>query len=339
MLSIEELLDIIKHLNLLDRTSFSMTSHRHKRLVNSTILPSVIQLLSQFTSEPMAFLQLLWSNNAIIGGPIALAALFPNEEPRPDQKLHIYVPAFDNQNFLEALRDQHNYQMTGAFRLKAKHFIQNSVEKVIRLRNANNATISVLFSRDHTALTPIFHLSATHNMNFISAHGIYCAYPHFTFAKNTILHPKSIYNIKMNQEVGKVIERYTSYGLKVYQSFKSLSVDHPHSRCRIDIQCPHLLRTLYDKHGFFAPMDFPMTSSLRPNQLSYNEDNGVVWNLGGEGCEAHMTTNDSFVVSTWLSGGKYIYSPLQLETTTKLKYIIYIAVPTRFGILEDEIDE
>ncbi len=304
-LSNEEIFDILKHLNLIDRMSFAMTSHRHKTIVHGTVLHFVMQLLRRFTFQTMAFLQLLWLNNAIIGGSIALAALYIDEEPRPDLKLHLFIPAFDNKDFIETLTDEYDYEIIEVRRIKARHFIESSVKKIIHLRNANHATIYVFFSRDDSALTPIFHLPATHHMNFISAYGIYCAYPHFTFAKDTILHPKAVYNTKTNEDVGQMMERYISDGLNVYTSFKSLSVDQPHDRCRLDIRCPHLIRTLYDKHGFFVPLELPITTILRPNKVAYNCENGVVWNIGGEGCESGMTPNDSFVMTTWLHGSKH----------------------------------
>jgi hypothetical protein len=301
LLSNEEIYAIIDHLNINDRLSFSSTCYRYKSHVERSLLATVMDILQHFTSNTSLFFQLMWSNNLVIGGPMVLAALFPGEGFMGKKDLHLYVPDYTSRTFTDTLRIQHGYKPKGTYKIKQHHFVKNAVQRVEKYENAKGAIIRIFYSRDQSALTPIFHLSATHNMNFISAYGIYCAYPRLTLSKNTVLHPKALSSFASNDTLGVITERYSSYGFQVHYSFKHLSEDH---KCGTDIHCPHITRSLYDKHGLFLAFQHPMTASHHLQNIAYNAEHGVVWSLGGDGCDDSIPRNDAFVVTTWLHGSK-----------------------------------
>ncbi len=339
LLSNEEVFEVISHLNIIDRISLSKTSTRHKALVEAAALPTVLNLLKRFTPKPSDLLRLIWSNSAVIGGPIAYTSLFPTEEPKEGNKLHIFVPASTQRSFLEALKTEFHFQFTDYQQIKTKHFIQHSIKKVLRLQNTQKATITIYYSTEDSALFPIFHLSSTHDMNFISAYGIYCAYPLFTLHKRTIIHPKAISKHRHDGEMQRVIDQYTSYGLQVHQSFQDLPHSQPKHLCRTDIQCPHLIRSLYDKHGLFIQFKYDITQTFLSNKIAYNET-GVVWSLGGEECDIDMIVNEAFVKTTWLNNGKFNVITIfyQRLIITIKKNNINIVGPSRFQTLEEESD-
>ncbi|KAK7001021.1 hypothetical protein R3P38DRAFT_3217786 [Favolaschia claudopus] len=141
--------------------------------------------------------------------------------------------------------------------------------------------IHLIVAASENAASLVFNFHATIDMNFLSGHGLFCAYPQLTFNNKSYTNPGAADTI----EGGTTLTRL-AYKLKTrHIGHKPDLLSHKEWRehvCGTDRNCPTTLRSLYDGTSMFIPLSSTNTESASPTV--YDGMETVVWCLGGPPC-------------------------------------------------------
>lgn len=202
---------VLDFLNLRDVLSFGNSSRSNKFYVRNYLKRRRYGMLGGLLNDTSAFLQVMRLTGAVISGSWALAfimGLGDGENWLP-KDLDLYVAGGQACKILLGhLMECHDYDLLGGYYTDDIQgiavplqppllytFSQGAIKCVFRLERQrfNESTgevvvqyIDVIQSKTDQALDPILGFDQTCVMNWISATGIFCAYPSLTFRNKAI---------------------------------------------------------------------------------------------------------------------------------------------------------
>lgn len=286
------------------------TSTYNRLVVRHHIFRRSRSLVRSFVPVPENLFRVLrWTRSALSGSSIFQFLVPDTGSFWNPNDLDIYVPShkagmeshvvnfllFEGYNIITTIRfnngpNQQPYDNFGGI---------TSVVKMGR----GSQMIDVIHTRSPTFFSCIsrFHLTAV--MNFMSADGIFSAYPSLTdsaeaiasrLAFRTMLHP--------SDSLVAAYRKYQARGLKIFNVHPTVTLTPsygqlPRHRCRQSFVCPHTIRTTFDGGCLFVPFVPDDGSAITPTRCTrgfYNLESGTVWMLGGRSCDGSYFPIRSF---------------------------------------------
>ncbi|KAJ7733479.1 hypothetical protein B0H16DRAFT_1328138, partial [Mycena metata] len=251
----------------------------------------------------------LRKTNSIIVGAIPMKIL--SGAQFESSNLDIIVPASE-ESTLKVL-------MTLTFDYKFKEakpvFGTNRTIKTMHTFIRDAHTVNLWIASTENAVVPLMLSHSTVIMNYISAWGIFCAYPKLTLAHRSLINQyigdeqerngKEAYQ-RLTGDYREYAARGISYGIDANKWTHS-----PH-KCHVSAYCTHTIRSLYDSDALFIrfPGQTPRRECLY-GSIRYDDKHTVIWSLGGSFCGNPGSYHRAF------SDGKRIYVNVsQFHSTT-----------------------
>lgn len=208
----------------------------------------VYLMLESFGLDAAKFLSALHTTRSIISGSSALVCLFPGQFKPMD--LNVYTPLTQRTHLIDLICAISQFRVAEI----VLEDILDDISATIFLRSKKHQRcITVSVSKTENALRPVFYFDSTHLMNFVSGHGIGCAYPSLTLKGRGVLNRgrglSTLGDITLN-------DYWKSTGFTVCRKLSSWSSFDNH-RCMIDGCCPLTVRHVDDAHTLF--LGFPRT--------------------------------------------------------------------------------
>ncbi|KAJ7661399.1 hypothetical protein DFH06DRAFT_988100 [Mycena polygramma] len=271
-------------------------------------------------------LKMLLKTSSIIVGSVPIAIL-TNASFDPSD-LDILVPASSEGTMKILLSTSFGYCQTGSKimdgaqdTLRVEHTFAKEGNTVrLRVTAGENATVSLMLSHSTIA------------MNFISAWGIFCAYPqltlknramfnHFTEEEHEFRRWSS--HQRMMASFDKYVKRGITFGVDASTWYGTERSQH---RCYATPLCPLSTRSLYDPSSMF--IRFPTHDSGDQGALAksirYDDKYTVIWSLGGCFCHEPVLYHRAF------SQSKKIYG--QVSYHRLISQITYLTSDTGRGL-------
>lgn len=268
---------------------FAGTCQAYHNVIVSLYNSRVSHILSAFTANPETLLAILETAEGIISGSAALAVMFPDGFKPGD--LDIYVPHANARIVWAHLTRHCGYQETEN---TEGHYTSSSYTGVViskvTLFTKGDQKVHVVSVLGDNAAIAIFGFHSMIVMNFISSHGLYCAYPSLTFDRRGLINVEGM--MESNQRV--CIEKYLERGFDMQRRLSIWETnDTPRHVCGYSTKCPRTLRSIHDSGGSF--MAFTTFRSIDGARYSYSAS--VTWLLlCGSWCyRGDDTTSGGFV--------------------------------------------
>ncbi|KAJ7205104.1 hypothetical protein C8J57DRAFT_1100376, partial [Mycena rebaudengoi] len=249
--------------------------------------------LRLFVDHPAALLSVLAATRSVVSGSLPLAVISGWRFVPRD--LDIYVPESEERKLLSMLREAF-----GLLEVKF-HVFNHRYDDCIAVKSSRwlttgggGRTVNVLTCVGESAILPVFHFHSTVVMNFISARGLYCAYPKLTTRRLAIPRFVRDMSVRKARALRICFAKYMSRGFKFYVDLDG--VGKRGHVCGRDSSCPVTFRTLYDGAGLFVPREGGSVYSgerSRLDMLVYDERHSAAWMLGGSHCGSSAVCHDA----------------------------------------------
>ncbi|KAJ7195570.1 hypothetical protein C8J57DRAFT_1104634, partial [Mycena rebaudengoi] len=240
--------------------------------------------LRLFVDRPDRLFSILAATRSVVSGSLPLAVISGGRFVPQD--LDIYVPATQERALLSLLLEHFGLSEVKFYSFSSRYDDCFAVKSSRWLTSGGNGrTVNVLTCVGESAILPVFCFHSSVVMNFISAEGLYCAYPKLTARRVAI--PAFVRNMTSlkARRLRECFSKYMSRGF----SF-CIDLDRVGRRghvCRRDSSCPLTLRSLYDGAGLFVPRsDRTVGSGGKSETVAciYDELHSVTWTLGSGSC-------------------------------------------------------
>lgn len=251
------------------------------------------RVIGTFGIDARSFRRVMRTTNSVISGSAALLMLSPGAFVPHD--LDLYVPRDKAERTIALIEEISDYRLILIKPTKGEYNIKN-IHRVFYLHSRKyNRQINIIVSQTNNALNPIFSFDGTHPMNFMSAHGITCAYPSLTLNNCSLLNWEGL--LPADSMVWWR-EKWLARGYMIRRTLRWWAEYNEHS-CRIDGSCPLTVRSIYDAHTMF--LDFPRAQRSQlprvSNRIIYSRGANMVWGLKGP-CQWQGQSSGGFTTQT-----------------------------------------
>jgi hypothetical protein len=164
-------------------------------------------ILSRCGVEPIPLLKSLGLTRALISGSVPVEAL--TNLPFLPNDVDIYVP-LTGKEAMEVVIDDMDFTCDKAS--DSRYPKQLGIE-TIKWFSKGPYKINLMVVKGPNPLTAIFKFHSTVVMNFISFHGLYCAYPDMTLYKLSIVNTKYLLNVHTFRRMMACLTRYRARGI------------------------------------------------------------------------------------------------------------------------------
>jgi hypothetical protein len=282
-------------MDLAQLMAFSGTSKSFRKIVTAFINRLVHRTIRPFFDNPTLFLNLLRHTRSVLSGSLALFLLFPCN-------LHstwkcgdadILVPREHKSAVITFLKAAFGYEVIHMFASDLTHNPDSRIQEVVRmLCKDKDKQVDVIISDSDSSILPIWRFHSTIVMNFISADGIYCAFPSHTLHHHGIVNPIHIQSGLPSSQIEYCIQKYKSRGFNISTHPNDVDGEKRHSCGRSSI-CPNTIRSSLDSMSLAIAFD---SSNISTTANKVHPDGHVVtWILGGDACTMNMAKMTSYL--------------------------------------------
>ncbi|KAJ7654012.1 hypothetical protein DFH06DRAFT_1330115 [Mycena polygramma] len=273
------------------------------------------KLIANFDLDADALLKLMLKTNSIIVGSLPVAVL--TDASFEPNDIDILVPASSEGTMKVLLSSQFGYTemsskiMDGSHdSLRVEHkFVRGAHVINLRVTAGENATVALMLSHSTIA------------MNFVSAWGVFCAYPQLTLVNKAMFNhftedEHEFRRWSSHQRMMTSFEKYVKRGIEFGVDSSTWYARAQH-RCYASPLCPLSTRSLYDRSTLFIrfPNAGPSTAGPLANTIRYDERHTVIWSLGGCFCNEPVLYHRAFSQSKKIYGQVEEYNSDNAETT------------------------
>ncbi|KAK7000257.1 hypothetical protein R3P38DRAFT_2561855 [Favolaschia claudopus] len=216
---------------------------------------------------------------AIISGSTALAILMRGAF-RPND-LDIYVPRASEAKCINIMHRDYLFDTTKT--LRPPYGSISGVYRIHWMKKEEHSINVIVVTGDNAAAT-IFQFHSTVVMNYLTGHGLLCAYPHLTLNKLSIANPGSNRSDRSMKKVEICYNKYRQRGFTHVERLNQHSSWETHM-CGFDKSCPATPRSLYDGGCLFIPFLDRDNDGNMIEPPYYDGLHTVVWSLGGTPCK------------------------------------------------------
>jgi hypothetical protein len=246
---------IMRMMGLASLFSYSRASRQCYIDVHSLIASRMVNILSDFITDPRHLLVALERTGSILSGSAVVCMLLPDAAWRP-RDLDIYTTVEGHRSMVSFLRYK-GYQVTHVFAFWDSNVDQLAVGKF--RHGVTGKGIDLIVVRSANPVPHIFTFHSTLPMNFLSAHGIYCAYPELLDAKLCMVNPHHDWTPERRYQEEEVpplpenVHRFLVFLKYLRRGFKvkdwAAACENHSGRCRVDPSCIQTRRFLHRSGG------------------------------------------------------------------------------------------
>jgi hypothetical protein len=295
------------------------TSKTYNYIVHRHIYDRLTTTIQPFFGQVTKCLTVLASTNTVISGSQALHFMMPPYEHNwgpADMDLYTSMEGYEN---LIAYMKSLGYGMVtnGAAGKQHRDYATEGNFGGIRFvttMKKDGRQVDIIVSARTSPISPIFYFHSTIVTNFISAHGIFSAYPRLTEMYRGLVNPIAYApRPKPTPKILGCMQKYRERGFEIRYNTTSWAISDatkagntikegmiPHD-CHRSYMCPHTVRTTFDNSCMFVPFRTVeyMTKSRekKATHQAYKGRYRITWNIGGPSCDDTYDTMRSFVVS------------------------------------------
>ncbi|KAJ7482516.1 hypothetical protein FB451DRAFT_1029793 [Mycena latifolia] len=249
----------------------------------------VLAMLAQFDTNPYDIMAMLRTTRSIVSGSVALLMISDMDFEPGD--IDIYVPTSQSETALAIAQGKLGFEVRHG---NVPAYDNNSgIKRVVHLQKGEKwMNIIVVKGEDPTAA--VFQFHSTVVMNYLTAFGLYCAYPSLTLKRLGVANlPALLREVSTPGRSADCFEKYRDRGINIENDVTKF-VAHAHHECHTDPECPHTVRSTRDGKGLYIEL-FPQTAE----ETAYASANGylIIWSLGGPMCSEGDTFFENVVVS------------------------------------------
>ncbi|KAJ7715120.1 hypothetical protein B0H16DRAFT_1340234 [Mycena metata] len=233
---------------------------------------------------------LLRQTRSIVSGSAALIMVSDLEFVPGD--LDIYTPLSQEEPALAIVQRNMGFETVSSW-MPRGYSNNAAICKVHRLvKGRKSVNVIIVQGEDPTAA--VFHFHSTVVMNYLSAFGLYCAYPSLTLSDTGVMNlPVVLRDVRARTNAEDCYEKYRTRGVTMVNDVRKLS-GHARHECRRDAECPHTLRSTVDELGLHAEILEPTGAEA---EYLARHRYATIWMLGGPMCGARGTYFSNFVAS------------------------------------------
>ena len=203
--------NILAYLNIRELLMLAATSNFNQSLVFDYIERQKNRLASYFFKNSDIFFQKLADVDGVVSGSAALHLLLPAATTNwTPSDLDLYVPR-SGYSALESWIARQGYCISHIGARNGNTYLFSTMEQRLRFSNGVH-TIEIIVSKTEAACAPIFHFHSTAVMNFVTANGIFCAYPKLTLAYLSMVNPAPIYCDAFQLHTMDALRKYENRG-------------------------------------------------------------------------------------------------------------------------------
>ena len=302
-------------LPVVDLLMFAATAKHHFVAIHAHIRMRCLHLVRPFIGIPENLMLIMRTTGALISGSSVLSVLEPCSTWKPND-LDIYVPRgyhrtiiklFELEGFVVTSGRQHLSSLAST--AVALDYTGGGIAFIIKMAKDSRLVDIVVSQQGQPPFYCIARFHSTAVMNFISADGLFSAYPILTNSgislANKIPHASA-----PDRPTAKLIIAYNKYRERGYNicnipdiaSLANLSPNvrsHLPHNCKYSYSCPQTLRSTFDRGCMFSPFSkVDRTEVLQsgiPKHGLYRQEMGVAWCIGAEPCDRNVPILCPFV--------------------------------------------
>ncbi|KAJ7654015.1 hypothetical protein DFH06DRAFT_905008, partial [Mycena polygramma] len=157
--------------------------------------------------------------------------------------LDIYIPESQEDTAIQLCLKDFGFRITQS---KKSSYGNNTEIRTIHWLKKKKKKLNVMVVKGENAALAIFQFHSTIVMNFLSADGIYCAYPSLTLSNLAIANiPIMIRESGMSERCRDCFEKYRLRGVAFDHDARNFQ-GHASHVCCSDAECPSTVRTSRD---------------------------------------------------------------------------------------------
>jgi hypothetical protein len=157
---------------------------------------------------------------------------------------------------------------------------QTHIKRVYHLEKGQKQ-MNVMVIRGEDPTIAIFQFHSTVVMNYLTAFGLYCAYPALTLGNRGVANLSAILrNPSSRERILRCFDKYRARGVEI-ENDVTIFPEFAHHVCHVAAECPLTVRSTSDGKGLyqelFPPLEMEAVFATKNEHL-------VVWHLGGPMC-------------------------------------------------------
>ncbi|KAJ6509632.1 hypothetical protein DFH09DRAFT_1334137 [Mycena vulgaris] len=255
----------------------------------AAIMQKVLAVLATFDTDPALILALLRTTRGIVSGSAALLMVADVDFNPGD--IDIYVPTSQIDTALALAEKRLGFKPV-PFRVQG-YAASQTVNRVFYLiKGSKHMNIMVVRGEDPTVAIFQFHSTAV--MNYLTAYGLYCAYPSLTKSKLSVANVSTLIGESGRRDrIEACFDKYRRRGILVENDVTKFPGHEIHN-CFVDAECPHTVRSTIDGKGDYVEL-FERTEA----EAEWEKLNGrmAIWHMGGPMCDAKNIYFSNFATS------------------------------------------
>ncbi|KAJ7661397.1 hypothetical protein DFH06DRAFT_921721, partial [Mycena polygramma] len=221
-------------------------------------------------------LALLRTTRGLVSGSAALLAI-SNLAFTPGD-LDIYVPESQEDTAIQMSLKTLGFRVTQS---KKPSYGNNTEIRTIHWLKNKKKRMNIMVVKGENALLALFQFHSTIVMNFLSADGLYCAYPSLTLSNLAIANiPIMIREGGISERCRDCFDKYRSRGI-AFENDAQKFEGHSNHVCWVDAECPMTVRTSRDHRGLYIKL---FSATQLETEIKGKHRAMVVWCLGGPIC-------------------------------------------------------
>ncbi|KAJ7099204.1 hypothetical protein C8R44DRAFT_947505, partial [Mycena epipterygia] len=163
----------------------------------------------------------------------------------------LYIPQSQEDTAITLITNELGFSVSDS---NKPPYENNTHIQTVHWLNKGEKKINIIVVKGENTILAIFEFHSTIVMNFLSAHGLYCAYPTLTLHKLTTPNlPIMIREIGLSGRCDACFEKYRRRGIS-YETDARIFPGHTTHTCYIDGECPSTVRTTSDSRGLYMEL-------------------------------------------------------------------------------------
>lgn len=309
--SIELTFEVMDHLGLPDLAILSATSKTVRSYTQQHLHHRVVQQLAPFGIPTDTLLAILRKSCSVISGSTALHVYLPREHrlwAPGDIDVYTTEQGFST---IMAVFLTHGYDLASEFAkigstqradIAKRYDFQCDIQRVVKLTRASRS-VDIIVSNTQSPIRPIFHFHSTAVMNYISGHGLFCAYPAWMRMRISVINPLLYSREHLPNEQAPLGPRATEciakYRDRGFRCVGRSEIEHHQLGCRSPL-CPNPDRYTHDGACLFVPFSdcqrTTASSRITVLQRTYLLSHDVQWSLGSDSCADGFADTEAYVL-------------------------------------------
>lgn len=269
---------IMEYSSLPDLEMLAAANTFFRSLVQQHVPQRMATLFNFFEIDPLQMLDVLNRTRSVVSGSAALVVLNPWSFTPND--IDIYVSATRSTLLIELLAARFEYFVdTTINTARAGYPPLSGITAIHTLKNSRHV-VQVIVTLSDNAVNALFRFHSTTVMNFVSAHGVYSAYPVLTSQQRGLRnHYELSRNGQSDEAIKSCLDKYEQRGYEIMPDLSRWPEFDSHV-CRSTGSCPSTKRYVDDRYAYFRRFGEPSPGVMSSKAVLASVERSV-WSLVG----------------------------------------------------------